>query len=87
VFSLAFLLSTIFTDVWRPLTLTLLHHDRVRSRRNFSDTLSRVGIFSAMSGETFFRSGAVPWPGLLISVACPAILLWTASRITAGRDF
>jgi len=87
VFSLAFLLSTIFTDVWRPLTLTLLITIVFGLVETFSDTLSRVGIFSAMSGETFFRSGAVPWPGLLISVALSAILLWTASRITAGRDF
>jgi hypothetical protein len=87
VFSLAFLLSTIFSDIWRPLMMTLLVAIVLALAEMFFDPLSGVGIFSAMSGEAFFRSGTVPWPALLISIALSAIMLWTAARITAARDF
>jgi len=87
VFSLAFLLSTMFMDVWRPLLVTLFVAIAVGCAELLVKPVARVGIFSAMSGNVFFTAGAVPWVGLLISVAVSAIMLWLAVRNIAARDF
>lgn len=87
MFSLAFLLSTVFTDIWRPLLITLLVAIVVGLAEAFSGAASRFGTFAAMSGETFFRARAVPWTGLLISAVASAVMLWTAARNVAARDF
>ena len=86
-FSLAFLLSTIFNDVWRPLLIALA----------FAATLSVVdqlllhspaqSLFGVMRGETWFRSSRVPWEGLLASALASAALLYGALVSFARRDF
>ena len=86
-FSLACLLSTVFTDLWRPLMLTcaaavvlglgeqLLHDDLP------------FGIFRIMSGESYFRNGQLPWLGLLACVAVSAALLYGAAINVERRDY
>jgi hypothetical protein len=64
-FSLAFLLSTVFDDPWRPVLIAiaiaflLAVIDQLLNRPAFS-------IYRVMSGESYFRSGHVPWVGLLV---------------------
>lgn len=79
---LAVFLSTLFSDVWRPLLLTcvgalaiglILPHD--------------YGLFRAMGGESYFFEGAFAWPALLVSVAAAAGLVYAAAARTARRDF
>jgi hypothetical protein len=84
-FSLALLLSTVFGDLWRPLLLAL-------SIAAFLGIVEQVfrnppGIFRVMSGEEFFRTGHLPWLGLLASLAASAAMLYGARVNLARRDF
>jgi len=85
-FSLAILLSTVFGDVWRPLLITLSVAVGIAGLEAFAD-LSRFGVYSVMSGDTYFRTGALPWAGLFVSAAASAALLYAASATIANRDF
>jgi ABC-2 type transport system permease protein len=44
-------------------------------------------VYHVMSGETYFRYGQVPWPGLLASLAVSALMMIVAVRIYERRDF
>lgn len=86
-FSLAFLLSTVFSDIWRPLLLALFAAIVLGLADMFVDGLSRYSVIGAMSGERYFRSGGLPWPGLVLSVLSSAAMLWGAAINLARRDF
>jgi len=86
-FSLALLLSTVFTDLWRPLLIACgvaiamsLYEAVLRGQ-------SRYGIFRVMSGEDYFRTGHLPWLGLFASAIASAAMLYTATRTLARQDF
>jgi hypothetical protein len=85
-FSLALFLSTLFNDIWRPLLLTLAVAGLLVVIEQVTP-LAGKGIFGVMSGETFFRTGALPWAGLLASVAASAALFYGASVNLERRDF
>ena len=40
-----------------------------------------------LSAASYFRSGHLPWIGLLLSLAASAALLFAAARTLARRDF
>lgn len=85
-FSLAFLLSTVFSDAWRPLLIALA----VAIVLGIFDQLLHSpthSLFGVMRGETYFRGRGVPWGGLLASAAVSALLLYGAVRNFARRDF
>jgi hypothetical protein len=86
-FSLAFLLSTVFTDVWRPLLIALALAVTLAFCEQFAFGAPRFGVFEVMSAESYFRSGSVPWLGLLMSASASAVLLYGAARNIASRDF
>jgi ABC-2 type transport system permease protein len=85
-FSLAFLLSTVFNDVWRPLLIAVSVAVILALFGEVSD-MSRFSVFRVMSGELYFRTGELPWLGLLASVAASAAMLYGAVVNTARRDF
>lgn len=86
-FSLTFFLSTVFSDVWRPLLVVV----GVCMVFVFVDTvvrdLSRYSPFALMNGESYFQGEGVPWLGLLGSVVVSAMLLVAAVRNIARQDF
>ena len=86
-FSLAFLLSTVFSDVWRPLLIALGIALALACLELFVDGASRYGVFEVMSAESYFRTGSLPWIGLLLSAAASAALLYAAASNIARRDF
>jgi ABC-type transport system involved in multi-copper enzyme maturation permease subunit len=86
-FSLSFLLSTVFSDVWRPLLSALFAAGMLAVAEQFVDGLSRYSVIGAMSGESYFRGGGLPWPGLFVSVALSAAMLYGAVVNLARRDF
>jgi ABC-2 type transport system permease protein len=86
-FSLAFLLSTVFTDLWRPLLVACAVGVVLSFGEQIVHDLSPYGIFRVMSGETYFRSGGLPWVGLLASAALSAAMLYAATRNIARQDF
>ena len=44
-------------------------------------------IFAVMSGETYFRTGALPWAGLLASGVAAAAMLSAGTWNFARQDF
>lgn len=82
-FSLSFLLSTIFPDVWRPFLIVFCLGLVEQTLRDFA----QVGMFRVMSAETYFRGDGLPWLGLLAGVALSAAMLYGAARNLARRDF
>lgn len=85
-FSLAILLSTVFGDVWRPLLIALTVAVVLAGLEAFGE-LSDFGVYSVMSGDAYFRTGALPWAGLFVSAAASAAMLYAASATIANRDF
>src|SRR6202022_3262152 len=67
VFSLTFLLGTVFSDVWRPALIAIGAAAVVGVCEPFFPAVSRYGLFGIMSGELYFRGGGLPWPVLLAS--------------------
>jgi hypothetical protein len=85
-FSLAFLLSTMFSDPWRPLLIALgIALAIALAGQLFRTPL--LGVFRVMSGEEYFRGARVPWTGLLASAAVASALHYGAVRNFARRDF
>lgn len=85
-FSLAFLLSTLFRDVWRPLLIALGAAMALGAVEQFRGTFG-PGVFSVMSAESWFRHGTLPWLGLLAAITASAAGLWAASSNFARQDF
>jgi hypothetical protein len=84
-FSLALLLSTVFADVWRPLMIAL----SAAVVLGLCEQVFRsgYGIFRVMSAEAYFRTGSLPWTGLLACAAASAAMLYGAAINIARRDF
>jgi hypothetical protein len=49
--------------------------------------VSGVGLFRVMSAEAYFRTGRLPWVGLLASAAVSVAVLYAAALNIARRDF
>ena len=83
-YSLASFLSTLFADIWRPLVLCFLVGCGAALLQVIAPEL---GIFRVMSGETYFRTGALPWVGFLTSAVLATALLYSAAETLERRDF
>jgi hypothetical protein len=84
-FSIALFLSTIFSDLWRPLLITCAVAVMLMLMERMPGEF--YGIFGIMSGESYLRSGSVPWAGLLTSAAVSAGILYGAATNFARQDF
>jgi hypothetical protein len=83
-FSFAFLLSTVFGDIWRPLLTAcgaaiVLGYLEVVFERNL--------IFRTMAGRTYFETGSLPWVGLVVCAVLSAAQLYVASANVERKDF
>lgn len=83
-YSLASFLSTLFTDIWRPLVLCFVVGCFAAILQVIAPEL---GIFKVMSGETYFRTGSLPWAGFLTSAVLATALLYSAAETLERRDF
>ena len=86
-FSLACLLSTVFTDLWRPWLLALAAAFVLGAGERLVQDVLPFGVFRVMSGESYFRSGQLPWLGLLASAAVSAAMLYGAAINVERRDY
>jgi ABC-2 type transport system permease protein len=86
-FSLAFLLSTTFDDLWRPLLIALVVAMVLALCPQVFRELSPYSVFTVMSGEVYFRTGRLPLVGMLVSAAASAAMLYVATLTLARRDF
>jgi ABC-type transport system involved in multi-copper enzyme maturation permease subunit len=83
-FSLASFLSTLFADIWRPLLIAIGIACAVALVSMF---VPQLGIFSVMSGESYFRTGSLPWMGFVTSAVIATALLYSAAETLERRDF
>jgi ABC-type transport system involved in multi-copper enzyme maturation permease subunit len=86
-FSLATLLSTSFSDIWRPLLIACAAAVVLWFITQVVRDLAPYSIFTLMSGEKYFRSGEVPWIGLVVAAAVSLGVLYSATRNVEHRDF
>ena len=86
-FSIALFLSTMFSDIWRPLLITCAIAVMLALVANFPGPPSDYSIFKVMSAESYLRGGGVPWTGLLISATVSAGILYSAATNFARQDF
>jgi ABC-2 type transport system permease protein len=86
-FSLAFLLSTVFTDIWRPALIAIVVAYVLVFGEQASPGLSGVGILHVMSAQSYFAGDGLPWAGLLASAGFSAAMLYGATVNIARRDF
>ena len=83
-FALASYLSTLFADIWRPL---LISAGIACLLAVASFALPPLDIFSVMNGASYFRSGTLPWTGLLTSAVLAMALLYSAAETLERQDF
>jgi hypothetical protein len=86
-FSFAALLSTVFSDIWRPLGFALFAAIVLGLAEQVYPEVSRFSVFPVMSATSYFRGDGVPWLGLLVSAAISTAMLWGAARNIARQDF
>jgi hypothetical protein len=86
-FSLAVLLSTIFTDVWRPLLIALCLAMLLGMMEQFAHMPASFSLIQVMTGDGWFHGNGLPWLGLLLSAALSAALLAAANRNIVRQDF
>ena len=82
-FSFATLLSSLFGDIWRPLLIALA----IAIVLSFCEQVIPFGIFHVMHGESYFRTGSLPWLGLILSAALSLAMQYGAAKNVARRDF
>jgi ABC-type transport system involved in multi-copper enzyme maturation permease subunit len=83
-FSLASFLSTLFGDMWRPLLIAI---GVACVLAVVSTVAPQFSIFSVMNGESYFRTGSLPWAGFLTSAVIATALLYSAAETLERRDF
>jgi hypothetical protein len=86
-FSLTSLLSTVFSDLWRPPLIALFLAVVLGISEQLVRDVARFSVFSVMSAERYFRGEGVPWLGLVASAAVSVALLYGAARNVARQDF
>jgi len=83
-FSLASFLSTMFGDMWRPMLIAfLIACTAALAQAVWPD----LGLFRLMSGDTYFRTGSLPWMGFLTTAVLASALLYSAAETLERRDF
>jgi ABC-type transport system involved in multi-copper enzyme maturation permease subunit len=87
LFSLTFLLSTVFSDVWRPPLIALAFAILMALVREVVGGPSSASLLGIMTAESYFRGDGLPWLGLLGTAAASAAMLYAATLNIARQDF
>jgi hypothetical protein len=86
-FSFAMLLSTVFSDIWRPLLIVLAIAAAIGLYDPVLPGFARYSVYRVMAAESYFLTGQLPWIGLVASLAVSAAMLYAAAVNVARRDF
>jgi hypothetical protein len=86
-FSLTSLLSTAFSDIWRPPLIVLLLAVVLGGSEQVVRDVGRFSVFSVMSAQRYFQGEGLPWLGLVASAAASVALLYGAARNIERQDF
>lgn len=85
-FSLTFFLSTVFTDIWRPMLIAVGAAIGVSIVEQFAHGSSGYMIFDA-TNPGYTLASDLPWRALLVRMAISAALLYAAVINIRRRDF
>jgi hypothetical protein len=83
-FAVSMLLSTVFSDVWRPMLLTVAAAIVIAG---IGTLFPNGGLYMAMAGGSWFYDASLPWVELLVSAAAAGALIYAAGVNLARRDF
>jgi hypothetical protein len=86
-FSLAFLLSSMFGNVWTPVVLALCAGPALGALDQMTGSAGRFSLLRVMHGDSYFNGQGLPWPMLLASAGLSLTLLYTGTRLIARKDF
>ena len=86
-YGLSLLLSTIFNDQLKPIIVGLGIAFGLSIVSLFSKRVAEYSVFKVMSGESYFRDGALPWAGLAACLALAVLMFFLALRVLERRDF
>jgi ABC-2 type transport system permease protein len=83
----SFLLTVVFNNHWKVFAIGIALVFTLFIPIRLVEEYPWWNIYHVMSGETYFRYGRIPWPGLLASLAVSALMMIVAVRIYERRDF
>ena len=83
-YSLATFLSTMFADIARPMLIAIFLACLAAVAQAVAP---EFGVFRVMSGESYFRTGALPWVGLLTTAVLASALLYGSAQSLERTDF
>jgi len=86
-FSLAFLLSSFFANVWTPVVLALCAGPALGALDQITGSMGAFSLRQMMHGDSYFYGHGLPWPMLLASTGLSLALLYAGSRLIARKDF
>jgi hypothetical protein len=86
-YSLTFLMSTVFSDIWRPALVGCVVAAVLAISEPLIPAVSRYSVFRVMTGEDYFYTRHLPWLGLIASTVASAAMLYGAARNIARQDF
>ena len=87
IFSLAFLFSSMFSNVWAPVLLTLCAGAALRALDMITGGMGGFSLLQMVHGESYFYGHGLPWLMLLISAGVSLALLYAGTRLIAQQDF
>ena len=86
-FCFTFLMSSIFSDVWRPPLLMAAVFFSIAALRSIVPRFTSFTLAPVITGASYFQTGSIPWTALLLSMLTSLVFLWLAARNVARRDF
>ena len=86
-FALSILLSTIFSDQVKPIIIGIAVAFILTTVTMFFKKFAPYSILSIMSGDSYFRTGQLPWVGLAVSLAVAGAMFYLSLRLVERRDF
>lgn len=86
-FSLAFLFSSMFSNVWAPVLLALCAGAALRALDTITGGTGGFSLLQLVHGESYLQGHGLPWLMLLIGAAASLALLFAGTRLIARQDF
>jgi hypothetical protein len=83
----SYLLTVVFNNQWKVFAIGIALVYAFFFPIRLFEEYPWWNVYHVMSGETYFRYGQVPWPGLLASLAVSALMMIVAVRVYERRDF
>jgi len=86
-FSFTVLLSSVFTDQWKPILISLGAAILIGLTWTLAPDFPLFNLVAVMIGRDYHFYGRIPWQGVLTALALSAGMLYGALRLVERRDF